>query len=112
MEILVYSMKKAFLERAVVELVYKFDEKSTQVFEKVRRLLKCHSNFFEVTYIHTCLQYVNGHYPRSHNPCSRMRMWSRCFKKIFLAGSRSVCLFFCIGCGCALVSVAEIGILG
>ena len=37
-------MMKAFLESAVVELVYKFDEKST-VFEKVSQLLKCHSNF-------------------------------------------------------------------
>ena len=26
---LIYSMRKAFLERAVVDLVYKFDEKST-----------------------------------------------------------------------------------
>ena len=37
---LIYSTRKAFLERAVVVLVYKFDEKSI-VFEKVSRTLKC-----------------------------------------------------------------------
>ena len=37
------------MERAVVELVYKFNEKSTvSVFEKVSQPLKCHSNFFFV----------------------------------------------------------------
>ena len=47
-------MSKAFLEDAVVELVYKFnDEKSAnstrslpRVFEKVSQQLNCHSNFF------------------------------------------------------------------
>ena len=45
---LIYSTRKAFLEGAVVELVYKFNEKSTA---KVSRPLKCHSNFLGVTYI-------------------------------------------------------------
>ena len=45
-EILDYSMRKAFLERAVIELVYRFDEK---FIEKVNRLF----NFFSVIYIHT-----------------------------------------------------------
>ena len=40
-------MRKTFLEKAVVELVYKFDEKSYhECFEKVSRLLKYDSNFF------------------------------------------------------------------
>ena len=43
---LIYSMRKAFLEREVVELVYKFNEKSTRVFNKVSRPLKYHSNCF------------------------------------------------------------------
>ena len=38
MKSLIYSMRKSFLERAVVELVYKF-------VEKVFQPLKCHSNF-------------------------------------------------------------------
>ena len=39
-------MRKAFLERTVIELVYRFDEK---FIEKVNRLF----NFFSVIYIHT-----------------------------------------------------------
>ena len=38
------SMRIAFLECAVVELVYKFDETSTANVEKVSRPLRCHSN--------------------------------------------------------------------
>ena len=60
-------MRKAFLERAVVELVYKFDEKSTASVEKVSRPLKCHLNFLGVIYTHTHM-YINGHQLRSHNP--------------------------------------------
>ena len=44
----------------MVELVYKFDEKSTEIVEKVSRPLKYHSNFF--------WEYIKGHQPRSHNP--------------------------------------------
>ena len=39
-------MRKAFLERAVVELVYHSMRTLPQMFEKVSRPLKCHSNFF------------------------------------------------------------------
>ena len=39
---LIYSTRKAFLEKAVVELVYKFDKKS---YEKVSRSLKYESNY-------------------------------------------------------------------
>ena len=49
MEILdLLNEERAFLERAVVELVYKFDEKSyiLSTFEKVSRSLKYDSNFF------------------------------------------------------------------
>ena len=50
-------MRKAFLERAVVYVVYKFNEKSTaRVFEKVSQLLKCRSNFFLVIYINPHLR--------------------------------------------------------
>ena len=43
-------MRRAFLERAVVELVYKFDEKFylLSMFEKVSRSLKYDSNIFIV----------------------------------------------------------------
>ena len=42
-------MRRAFLERAVVELVYKFDEKVLlSMFEKVSRSLKYDSNIFFV----------------------------------------------------------------
>ena len=40
-------MRKVFL---VVEIVYKFDKKLPLVFQMVSQLLKCHSNFFVVTY--------------------------------------------------------------
>ena len=39
-EILDFLNEKAFLERVVVELIYKFDETSTPMFEKVSRPLK------------------------------------------------------------------------
>ena len=50
---LIYSMSKAFLEYAVVELVYKFDEKC--YCEKVSQSLKYDSIFFfgPQTYKHT-----------------------------------------------------------
>ena len=68
-------MRKAFLERALVELVYKFNEKSTAMFEKVHviRSLKCHSNFLG-GHTHTYIYILNGHQPRSHNSCSRMHV--------------------------------------
>ena len=40
-----YSIRNAFLEHAVVVLVYKFNEKSTASVN-VSRPLKCHSNHF------------------------------------------------------------------
>ena len=43
---LIYSMRRAFLEDAVVEVVYKFDVSLPLVFEKVNRPLNCHSTFF------------------------------------------------------------------
>ena len=50
----------------MVDLVYKFNEKSTASVEKVSRPLKCHSNFlgghtytYTFTYIH-----INGHQPQ------------------------------------------------
>ena len=42
---LIYSMRKAFLEDAMVEVVYKFDGSLLLVFEKVSRPLNCHSTF-------------------------------------------------------------------
>ena len=45
-EILDLLTSKAFLERAVIELVYKFDEKSTTSVEKVRQPLQYHLNIF------------------------------------------------------------------
>ena len=55
---LIYSMRKAFQEHAVVKLVYKFDEKSyREMFKKVSRSLKYYSNFFLVykhIYVYTC----------------------------------------------------------
>ena len=43
---LIYSMRKAFLERAVVDLVYKFREVLLSMFEEVSRSLKYDSNYF------------------------------------------------------------------
>ena len=42
---LIYLMRKSFLEHAVEELVYKFDEKSYHV--KVNRLLK-----YDIFFVH------------------------------------------------------------
>ena len=61
MKILDLLEEESFLERAVVELVNKFDEKS--MFEKVSRIAKVQFNFFWSTNI-----YTYGHQPRSHNP--------------------------------------------
>ena len=43
-------MRKAFLEKAVVELVYKFDEKSYRECEKVSRSLKYVR--FKIIFVH------------------------------------------------------------
>ena len=42
---LIYSIRKAFLEHAVLELVY--TRSLLRVFEKVSQSLKCHSNLLE-----------------------------------------------------------------
>ena len=62
--------RKEFLERAVVELVYNIDEKSTANVRKGEstakvpfKLLGGHIYIYIHTYIH-----INGHQPRSHNP--------------------------------------------
>ena len=52
---LIYSTRIVFLDGAVV---YKFNEKSLRVFEKVSRLLKC--------------GHMHGHQSQPHNPCLRM----------------------------------------
>ena len=59
-------MKKAFLEKSVVELVHKFDEKSYCECEKVRRSLKFDSKYFfgPQTYKHIYM-YICGHQNRS-----------------------------------------------
>ena len=45
-------MRKVFLEKAVLEPVYKFDEKVLpRMFEKVSRSLKYDSNFFDHKHI-------------------------------------------------------------
>ena len=51
---LIYSTRKAFLECAVVELVYKFDEKSTMSVGKGESTAKVPFNLFVflVTYIY------------------------------------------------------------
>ena len=58
---LIYSTRRAFLERAVVELVYKFDEKSYCVC-LVSRSLKYDSNFFlstNIHYVYTIIYYMD-----------------------------------------------------
>ena len=61
-KILIFSTRKSFLERAVVELVYKFDKKSYCECLKRCRSLKYDSNFFcPQTYIYTYNIY--GHQP-------------------------------------------------
>ena len=45
-KILIYSTRKAFLEKAVVELVYKFDEKSYRECLKGESIAKVRFNFF------------------------------------------------------------------
>ena len=53
-------MRKAFLERTVVELVYKLSRGLPQVFEKVSLPLKCHSNFWGGGgHIHTHTHYIH-----------------------------------------------------
>ena len=51
-------MRKAFLEKAVLEPVYNFDEKLLRMFEKVSRSLKYDSNFFLVHKHYNTVRFV------------------------------------------------------
>ena len=64
---LIYSTRKAFLEKPEVELVYKFDEKSYhECLKKVGRSLPYDSNFFVqkciYIYIYKCMYTNTNHF--------------------------------------------------
>ena len=61
-----YLLLNLILEHAVVDVVYKFDEKSTASIWKVSRPLKCHSNFLGVT--HTVEYRVSARHRVSAHP--------------------------------------------
>ena len=64
---------RAFLKRTVVELVYKFNEKSTASVCKGKSTANVPFKLFWKSYTYN-IYVINGHQPRSHNSCSRMRM--------------------------------------
>ena len=63
--------RKAFLEGAVIELVYKFDKKSYHKCLKGESISKVRFNFFLSTYI---LYIYMDTSPDNITPCSRMHM--------------------------------------
>ena len=66
---LIYSTRKVFLEKAVIELVYKLTRSSTAMFEKVSRSLKYDS----FVHKHIYLIYICGPlYPRLCCVCGVM----------------------------------------
>ena len=73
----IYSMRKAFLERVVVELVYKFEEKSP-IFEKVCRSLKYDSKKKIGPQTYTCMDDNIDHFT-----LLVMRVWCACGVNIY-----------------------------
>ena len=67
-------MRKVFQECTVVELVYKFDEKSTASVGKGELTAKMSFKLFWGSYIYIYI--ISGHQSQSHiTPCSHMHMW-------------------------------------
>ena len=65
-KLLIYSTRKAFLERTVVKLVYKLDGKSTASFLQGELTAKMCFKHFLLTYIHTYI-YIDAN---TDHPCS------------------------------------------